>query len=77
MICCEGRIRDSRSSEHRERGRFSRLDGAQWRKKIFQQRASVVYLKFVEKRQMMVASRIEFKSPFFPFFKGGIFSLAS
>ncbi len=35
---------------------------------------SVVYLKFVEKMQMMVATRIEFNSPFF---KGGISSLAS
>ncbi len=35
---------------------------------------SVVCLKFVEKMQKMVATRIEFNSPFF---KGGIFSLAS
>jgi hypothetical protein len=39
--------------------------------------ASVVFLKFVEEVQTMVAAEVELKSPCFALFKGGFFSVSS
>jgi hypothetical protein len=39
--------------------------------------SSVVSLKFVEEVQTMAPAEVELKSPCFPLFKGGFFSVSS